>query len=179
MHAASQAVGGNLLNQPVEYTWDKQSHGTWRRYMYTDGSMFAEYTSATQLGRLPLVHITWGKCPETGRRIHAVGVVAIGRRATGAIAIGQMAVGLIAIGQLALGVGLGLGQASTGLLAVGQAVMAGMFGLGQFVYGGYAAIAQFGMAPYVLAQFGLGQHVMDMRAVDPVAREFFLSWIGQ
>lgn len=179
MHAATQAVGGNLLHQPVDYEWTHSAHGAWRRYMYADGSMFAEYTSTTRVGRLPLVHITWGKCPENGRRVHAVGVVAIGRRATGVLAIGQMAVGLVAIGQLALGVALGLGQASTGILAVGQAVMAGAFGLGQFVYSGYAAVAQMGIAEYIVAQYGLGTHVIDMRGIDPVAKDFFLGWLGR
>lgn len=179
MHAATPAVGENLLKQPVDYEWTRTPRGAWRRFMYSDGSMFAEYTSTVRFGRLPLVHITWGKCPETGRRIHAVGILAIGRRATGVLAIGQMAVGLVAIGQLALGVGFGFGQAATGCLAVGQAAMAAAFGVGQFVYSGYAAVAQMGIGEYVVAQYGLGSHVIDMRGVDPVAKDFFLSWLGQ
>lgn len=179
MRSASASESGNLLHQRIEYEWTDTARGRWRRYLYSDGSMFAEYTSHARLWNLPLVHLTWGKCPETGRRIHAVGIVAIGRRATGAVAIGQLAVGLVAIGQLALGICLGLGQASTGMLAVGQAVLAGAVGIGQMVFSGYAAVGQLAMADYVLAQFGRGEHVVDMRGVDPAAKEFFLRWIGR
>ena len=49
------------------------------------------------------MHYTRGKCPETGRRIIAKGVIAVGRLATGIVAIGHASFGLIAIGQLAYG----------------------------------------------------------------------------
>lgn len=179
MHAAGTATNGNLLHQEIDYQWTDTHLGSWRRYMYSDGSMFAEFVSHATAGKLPVIHITWGKCPETGRRIPAVGLVAIGRRATGAIAIGQMAVGLVAIGQLALGVVLGLGQAATGVVAVGQAVLAAAVGVGQFVYSGYVAVAQFGAGYYVLAQIGYGDHVVDTRAVDLAAQEFFLRLVSQ
>ena len=178
MSAAATTSTGNLLHQDVDYAWTETNLGSWRRYMYSDGSMFAEFTSHARAGQIPVIHITWGKCPETGRRIPAVGIVAIGRRATGAVAIGQLAVGLIAIGQLALGVVLGLGQASTGIVAVGQAVLAAAVGIGQIVYSGYMTIAQLGMGQYVLAQLGYGQHVIDSRGVDLAAKEFFLRLIG-
>lgn len=170
---------GNLLRQDIDYEWTETSHGSWRRYLYSDGSMFAEYASHTKAAGIPLLHITWGKCPETGRRIPAVGVIAIGRRATGVVAIGQMAVGLVAIGQLALGVLFGLGQAATGVLAIGQAALAVAVGIGQFVYSGYIAVAQMGVGHYVLAQFGYGEHVIDMRGVDATAKDYFLDLIGQ
>lgn len=178
MDAAASSAGGNLLHQEISYEWTDTPYGAWRRYMYSDGSMFAEYVSHAKAGSVPVVHITWGKCPETGRRVHAVGIIAIGRRATGAIAIGQMAVGLIAIGQLALGVVLGLGQAATGVVAIGQAALAAVLGIGQFVYSGYIAVAQMAVGQYVLAQFGYGDHVIDIRGVDAVAKEFFLKLIG-
>jgi hypothetical protein len=175
MHEAPRLEGGNLLLESIQYAWTQTPSGAWRRYMYADGSQFAEYTSNTQVGGIPLLHITWGRSPETGRRVHAVGIVAIGRRATGAIAIGQMAVGLIAIGQL--GVAIGVGQAATGIVGLGQAVLAAYAGIGQAVYSGYVAIAQIGMAEYVLAQIGHGAHVIDMRGVDPLAKEFFLRLV--
>jgi len=175
---STEANSGNLLHQEIDYEWTETPRGVWRRYMYSGGNMFAEYVSHRRVGRVPLVHLTWGRNPETGRRVHAVGAIAIGRRATGGIAIGQMAVGVVAIGQLALGVVLGLGQAATGLLALGQAVFA-FVGAGQLIYGGYVAIGQVAYGQYVLAQYGLGEHVIDMRGVDPEAKRFFLQLIGR
>ncbi len=179
MATQAPTTASNLLNQEIDYEWTETALGSWRRYLYSDGSMFAEYASHATAAGIPLVHITWGKCPETGRRIPAVGVIAMGRRATGVIAIGQMAVGLVAIGQLALGVLFGLGQASTGVLAIGQAALAVAVGVGQFVYSGHVAVAQMGVGHYVLAQFGYGEHVIDVRGVDAAAKEFFLKLIGQ
>jgi hypothetical protein len=179
MGAATQPAGPNLLHQDIDYEWTETPLGVWRRYMYSNGALFAEYVSHAKAGAVPLVHITWGKCPETARRVHAVGVIAIGRRATGVLAIGQMAVGVIAIGQLALGVGLGLGQASTGLVAIGQAVLAAAVGIGQVVYSGYIAVAQVGYGHYVLAQLGWGEHVIDTRGMDQAAKELFLKLVGR
>ena len=47
------------------------------------------------MGDLPLVHYTYGKCPETGKRIVAHGVIAVGRLAWGIIAIGQASLGVV------------------------------------------------------------------------------------
>lgn len=178
MDTSATVAGGNLLNQEIDYHWTDTPRGAWRRYMYSDGSIFAEYTSSARWGKTPLVHITWGKNPETGRRITAVGVVAIGRRATGVIAIGQLAVGLIAIGQLAIGVVFGLGQATTGVVAIGQAALAAAVGVGQVVYSGYIAVGQVAMGHFVLAQLGIGQHVVDSRAADEAAVGFFRKLVG-
>lgn len=169
----------NLLHREVQYHWTETRRGTWRRYMYSDGSMFAEYVASTRVGRLPLVHVTWGVSPETGRRLTAVGIVAIGRRATGVVAVGQLAVGLVAIGQLALGVVFGLGQAATGAAVLGQAAFGAAAAVGQFAYSAYVTIAQFGAGHFVLAQLGYGTHVIDSRGVDPAAKEFFLRLVGQ
>src|SRR3990172_3775434 len=110
----------NLLLENVEYKIETTSFGVWRRFVYLTGAYFAEFKSrATFLG-LRLLHYTRGKCPETGRRIIAKGVVAVGRLAMGILAIGHASFGVIAIGQLGLGIVLGLGQGSTGIYAVGQ-----------------------------------------------------------
>src|SRR5690606_7722401 len=114
--------------------------GEWRRYLYPTGLMFAEYTTRARLGGLPLVHITWGISPETGGRVTARGVVAIGRRALGLVAIGQLAVGVIAIGQLALGVLFGLGQATTGAVALGQASLGALAAAGQVAWSAFITV---------------------------------------
>jgi hypothetical protein len=164
----------NLLLEPVEYQVDQTPRGVWRRYLYPDGQLFEEFVSYQRVFGLPLVHITRGKSPETGKRVTALGVIAIGRVAIGGIALGQAAIGVLAFGQLALGLLFGLGQACTGLFAVGQLALATVFGLGQFALG-YVAIGQFGLGKYVLAQMGFGEHVWDTHGVSPAAEEFFQS----
>jgi hypothetical protein len=176
----------DTLTQPIEYQITETGGGTWRRYSYPDGKRYAEYSSNRTLFGLPLLHYTQGISPETNRRVtargffavgrFARGVVAIGQVAYGVIAIGQLSIGIIAIGHLALGVLFGLGQASTGFVALGQLAFAGLFAIGQ-ASGGYVAVGQIGVGEYVLAQFGLGKHVWDMRGAAPEAVQFFGPWL--
>jgi hypothetical protein len=165
----------NLLLEPVDYRIDGTRRGVWRRYMYPNGEVFEEYTSYRRIFGLPLLHYTRGRCPETGKRVVAKGVVAIGRMAVGIVALGQAAAGLIAIGQLGVGLLFGLGQLSTGVAAIGQLALGLGLGLGQFV-SGYVAVGQGGLGWYVLAQFGFGRHVWDMNGAAPAARQFF-QWL--
>jgi len=163
---------GNLLLEKVEYQVERTARGTWRRYLYPTGARFEEFRSHARWFGLPMVHYTYGICPETGRRIVAKGVVAVGRLAAGVIAVGHASFGVVALGQLALGLVLGLGQASTGLFALGQLAIALVLGLGQLATG-YVTVAQLAAGQYVLAQLGLGAHVWDTRAADPAAVAFF------
>ena len=178
-----RAIGSdmqNLLLEKVEYKIEETRFGVWRRFVYSSGAYFAEFKSHTTWMGLPLLHYTRGKCPETGRRIIARGVIGVGRLATGIVAIGQASFGLIAIGQLGLGLLLGLGQGSTGLFAIGQLAGGLLFGLGQLATG-WVAIGQFGYGKYVLAQMGYGDHVWSLKQKDPVAIQFFrllLSRVG-
>lgn len=93
----------NLLLENVGYRIETTNFGVWRRFVYPTGAYFAEFKSDATFWGLPLFHYTRGKCPETGRRIIAKGVIAVGRLATGIVAIGHASFGLIAIGQLAYG----------------------------------------------------------------------------
>jgi hypothetical protein len=148
----------NLLLKEIEYQWEETALGTWRRYVYPNGSLFSEFKSHGHFGPMPILHYTYGKCPETGKRIVAHGFIAIGRLARGVIAFGHASVGIIAIGQLAIGLVFGLGQACTGAIAVGQVALGVLFGFGQ-VATGYVAIGQIAIGTYALAQFGVGTHV--------------------
>jgi len=168
----------NLLLEKVEYKIETTDLGVWRRFVYPNGTYFAEFKSHATFMGLPFFHYTRGKCPETGRRIIAKGVIAIGRLATGIIAIGHASFGLIAIGQLGLGILLGLGQASTGFYAIGQLAWGLMFGLGQFATG-QIAIGQFAYGKYVLAQLGYGDYVWSMKRADPEAVKFFKSFLAR
>jgi hypothetical protein len=168
----------NLLLEKIEYRVDETSWGTWRRFLYPNGSRFEEFKSRAEFAGMPVFHYTYGICPETGRRITARGVVAVGRFARGILAIGHVAFGLIAVGQASLGLVFGLGQATAGTFCLGQLAIGLIFGAGQAATG-YIAIGQVAFGTYVLAQFGWGSHVVDIRAVDPVAQKFFLRLIGK
>jgi hypothetical protein len=168
----------NLLLEEIHYQVEETAHGVWRRFVYPTGMRFAEFKSHLSFGTLPLVHYTYGVCPKTGKRITARGVIAVGRFARGMIAIGQVSMGLVAIGQLSLGLILCISQAAFGAICIGQLAAGLLFGLGQFATG-QIAIGQFAFGAYVLAQIGWGQHVIDMKWVDPVAKDFFLRLIGK
>ena len=162
----------NLLLEPVEYKVEHTALGVWRRYLYPNGQRFAEYRSHSDLLGLPLVHYTSGICPETGRRITAKGVLAVGRLAMGGLAIGHASVGLIAVGQAGLGLLFGLGQAAAGYYAVGQLALGWEAALGQLAAAN-VVVAQLGMGDWVFAQIGIGQHVWDQGNADPEAVAYF------
>jgi hypothetical protein len=172
------AAAQNLLLENINYVYEETPGGLWRRFVYPNGARFAEYKSKRVLGTLPLVHYTYGRCPETGKRITARGVIAVGRFAHGMIAIGQLSLGLVAIGQLSFGVVFCMAQAAFGPVAVGQAAIGLILGVGQFATG-QIAIGQMAYGGYVLAQLGWGGHIIDSRMVDPVAKDFFLKLIGR
>ena len=180
-NAAALDPGENMLFKQVEYQWEETWLGTWRRYAYPNGNSFGEFKSHGYFGPLPILHYTYGKCPETGRRIVAHGFIAVGRLARGVIAIGHASVGIIAIGQLAIGLGFGLGQAAVGAIAMGQLSLGAYFGFGQ-VATGHIAIGQVAVGGYVLAQWGLGTYVWDaVHGVNETAHEFFtplVRWLG-
>ena len=162
----------NLLLEKIEYQTVETRWGVWRRFLYPTGAHFAEFKSHGSMLELPLVHYARGINPETGKRIVAKGVIAVGRLAVGVLAIGHASAGVIAIGQLGLGLVIGLGQLSTGAYALGQVAGALAFGIGQ-VATGEIAIAQVGVGEYVLAQIGVGEHVWSPERADPEAVEFF------
>jgi len=78
----------NMLLQEVEYKVDETSLGTWRRFAYPTGHLFEEFTSQKHICGLPLIHYARGICPETGRRIVAKGIIAVGRMAVGIVLMG-------------------------------------------------------------------------------------------
>ena len=172
------AAPRNLLLEPINYLVEETAWGRWRRFVYPDGNRFAEFTSHRRWLGLPMVHYTFGKCPETGKRITARGVIAVGRIARGFIAIGQVAIGLLAIGQFSVGFVLGFGQFTIGWIALGQGALGLLFAAGQLAVG-YIAIGQVAVGTYALGQMAWGDHVIDIRAVDPAAKDFFLGLIGR
>jgi len=162
----------NTLLDKVTYKIEQTRWGTWRRHYTATGGYFAEFRSHAELLGIPVLHYTRGKCPETGRRVIAKGIVAVGRLAFGVVAVGHASLGLIAVGQLALGILFGLGQGATGMAAVGQLAVGYSLAAGQLAMG-RTVIAQLGLGEYVLAQVGIGDHVWSTQKADPEAVVYF------
>jgi hypothetical protein len=153
---------GNLLNKQPDYVITQNRLGVTRKYLFESGMLFREFTSHWRLGVLPLVHITSGVNPETGRRLWAKGVIAVGRKAIGVVAIGQVAMGIIAIGQLSLAIIFGLGQLSiAGLFSAGQAAVSPI------------AIGQLAIGYYSMGQVVVGQYALSVERRDYEAMWFF------
>ena len=154
----------NLLNQQPDYVFSQSRWGVTRKYLYDSGMLFREFKSHMKIGTLPLVYVTSGINPETGKRLWAKGVIAIGRKAVGIIAIGQLAIGVISIGQLSISLLIALGQLSiAGLFSAGQAAVAPV------------VIGQFAVGYYALGQFGIGRFVLSTTVRNQQAIGFFKS----
>jgi hypothetical protein len=166
----------NMLFESVEYKIDSTRFGVWRRFVYPNGNRFTEFKSHRHYFSLPLIHFTFGLCPETGKRVIARGVIAVGRLATGILAVGHASFGLIAVGQLAVGIGFGLGQASTGVCAIGQLAMALSLALGQIAVG-QTAIGQVAVGTYAMGQTGWGRYLWTPQRADPEAVIYFKALI--
>ena len=172
----------NRLFDDIEYKIVETEKGTWKSFAYDNGKTFHEFISHKQVGKLPFIHITLGKCPETGRRktakgfiaigLRAVGVFSIGLFALGIVSIGLLSAGIISIGELSIGVLFGFGQFAIGTIAVGQLALGIYFGLGQFATG-YIAIGQFAFGNYALGQIAFGKYVYSMQRKDDIAKQFF------
>jgi hypothetical protein len=133
-----------------------------------------DYRSKATLFGLPLLHVTSGLDPQTGRVRVAKGIIAIGDRAQGVVAFGGVAMGGFAFGGLAMGV-FAFGGCALGLIAFGGLAIALFAALGG---GAIAPIAIGGGAVGFLAFGGgaIGAHVLDAATKDPAAERFFLPW---
>jgi hypothetical protein len=182
----SPPVGENIARGPVDYRVVEGRYLVTRIYVYPSGLSYVEHTSRATLLGWPLLHVTAGRCPETGRRTVARGWVAVGRLAVGGLAVGQAAAGVVAVAQVGLSLLFLLGQAGlSGHAAVAQLGVARVWAIGQVAVAGREAVGQLAVAPYALGQLGLGRHVVDMRRRDPEAAEHFrtlrdrlLGWLG-
>jgi len=125
-----------------------------------------EYRSKTELFGLPLLHITSGFNPLTGRPRIAKGIIAIGNIAVGGLAVGGISFGIISLG------GLALGLTAIGGLAVGLLLGLGGMAVGMVAIGGGA------LGYYALGGGAFGAHPLGGNAQDPHAVEFFKSFLG-
>jgi eukaryotic-like serine/threonine-protein kinase len=134
-----------------------------------------EYKSKAKLFGLPLLHVSMGFDPQTGKQRHARGIVAVGGRATGVLAFGGLARGVIAYGGVAYGV-VAVGGVAVGLISMGGVALA--LGL---AWGGVALaplIAFGGVAAgyYACGGFAVGAHSMGSNGADQIAVQFFKPW---
>ncbi len=101
-----------------------------------------EYKSKRTLFGMPLLHVTSGSDPSTGRKRTARGFFAFGERAVGVFACGGYARGLFACGGMAVGVfsfgGLSIGLVSWGAIALGLLLAYGAISVGLLASGGLA-----------------------------------------
>jgi hypothetical protein len=170
----------NFQNQPIDYRIEKTAFFKIKSYVYSSRRSFVEYSSYAHWGVWPLVHITMGRDPATGRRKTAFGILAIGRVAVGVIPVGLLALGLFPIGWIAVGLAGALGQVAVGAIALGQLAVGLYFAIGQLAVG-YIAVGQVAIGFYALGQIALGVHPYCVKFKDPVAWAFFrqyLPWLN-
>jgi tRNA A-37 threonylcarbamoyl transferase component Bud32 len=136
-----------------------------------------DYRSKATLFGLPLLHITAGLDPATGKQRVAKGIIAIGGIAKGVVAIGGVAMGGLAMGGLTIGVfafgGLGLGLLASGGLALGLIAAFGGLAIAPIAFGGMAV----GYLAYGGASFGA--HTWSSLGHDAAADTFFGGWAQQ
>jgi tRNA A-37 threonylcarbamoyl transferase component Bud32 len=130
-----------------------------------------EYQSKRRLCGMPLLHITGGIDPDTGKRREAYGFVAVGGRARGVFAFGVVARGWFAFGGVALGLvacgGVGIGVVSFGVLALGLLLAYGVLGIGTLAVGGLAA-GYHAVGGLVLGWHGIGAMVLALQGYGAI-----------
>lgn len=178
----------NLALSDIQYKTVETGWGKWKVYVYPDGKSYREYRTYFELLGRPFIHCTLGKCPETGARKTANGVIAVGKYARGIIAVGQFAMGIVTIAQFGVGLlllgqfgiaGALLAQFGLGVVGAGQVAIMVYFGMGQLATG-YVAIGQVAVGQYALGQIGIGKYVWSKSVEHPEAVEFFrglYSWL--
>ncbi len=132
------------------------------------------YRSSREIFGLPLLHVTTGTNPETGKERHAKGILAVGGKATGVIAVGGRAYGGIAFGGIAVGI-IAFGGLSIGVISLGGIAFALYLALGG-VAAGWAAIGGTTLGVYSYGSSPRGIHTLGPATEDAQAVEFFMPW---
>jgi hypothetical protein len=120
-----------------------------------------EYRSESELFGLPLIHITRGRDPHTGRRRVSKGIIAIGEAAIGLIAVGGFALGGIAIGGLGIGL-LAVGGLALGVIALGAVSFGLYFAMGTVAVSLMYAIGWSALAPHYIDANGISESFLRM-----------------
>jgi hypothetical protein len=120
-----------------------------------------EYRSKIELFGLPLLHITKGINPLTGKPWVSKGIIAIGEIAIGFLAIGGFALGFIAIGGFGIGA-IAFGGLVLGLIAAGGISLGVFAAVGGIAYSLIYAVGALAHAQYVISPFRGDQDVFDI-----------------
>lgn len=115
-----------------------------------------EYKSKRTIFGMPLVHVTSGIDPATGRKRVARGFFAFGDKAVGVVAFGTFARGLFACGGMAVGV-VALGGLSLGVISLGGLAFALLLAYGG-LSAGFLAIGGVALGWEALGGFAAGVH---------------------
>jgi len=133
-----------------------------------------DYKSKATLFGWPLVHITSGVDPTTGRRRVAKGIFAMGDQAIGVFAVGGVATGVVAYG------GIAFGLITMGGLAFGLLTAVGGLAIGGTAFGGVAiggvAIGGAAIGVYCAGGWAWGLHAVGAAGGDAEAQAFFSGW---
>ncbi len=122
-----------------------------------------EYRSELEIFGWPLVHVTKGHDPLTGKPRVSKGIIAIGEIAIGFVAVGGFALGVLAVGGLGVGV-IALGGMALGGIAVGGLALGALAAVGVVAYSLMYAVGVLAHAQYVISPFRVDQ------IVDPLGR---------
>jgi hypothetical protein len=120
-----------------------------------------EYRSEMEILGWPLVHITKGYDPNTGKLLVSKGVIAIGEIAIGALAVGGFALGGLAVGGMAVGA-IALGGLAIGVLSAGGIALGGFAAAGAVSYSLVYAIGVFAHAQYVISPFRVDREIFEL-----------------
>lgn len=154
--------------RPVDWKVTRTDFWEIRSALDPAGGSFVEFTSRIAVAEWPLIHMTFGRHPETGRLKPAKGIIALGRVAFGVFPVGQLAVGIFPVGQAAFGLVLAIGQAALALSAVGQLAVAYHLAVGQIAVA-KTAVGQLAFGEYCVAQVAVGEHIYTQKVKDPEA----------
>ena len=146
------------------------------------GPLAGEYKSKRTLLGLPLLHIAYGRDPNTGELRKARGIIAIGSRASGVLAFGTYARGLVAFGGIAVGGlafgGIGIGVLSIAGLALGLVTFGGLsigllLAVGGLAVGVLNAAGGLAVGKFSAGGIAAGRHVWDATRHDPGAHGLY------
>ena len=140
---------------------NQSKSGDYSQEVALTGDHGFEYRSEEEFFGLPLIHITRGVDPDTGRRRVSRGVIAIGEAAIGLIAIGGFALGGIAIGGLGIGL-IAIGGLALGLMAFGALSFGLFFARGTVAFSLTYAIGWSAVAPHFIDVNGISESFLRM-----------------
>ena len=119
-----------------------------------------EYRSEQEIFGWPLIHITRGYDPQTGKRFVSKGLIAIGDISIGLVAIGGLALGAVAIGGMGIGL-IAIGGFAAGLIAFGGLAFGLSAAIGAAAFSFMYAVGVMAHAQYVISLFRVDWEIFD------------------